>query len=258
MPTYDSYNNPTVGELADKQTKGAFLSKVFGMMFILLLITTLVAGGVGYGAQFLMVEAANAGNDELAAQIFFGLIATLGISLIVLIVMSFVLPITFIRGKHNIIVPLIIYVVVMGLLLSSFTIIFDWVILVEAFGITALIFGIMAFLGYISKGRLAGIGVILLGLALGAMMLSLMNWIMILVGGIKAENVTISWIVSLLVFAFLMFITLYDVHRITRIAENGATNNNNLVHYCAYILYSDFISILIRVVYYLAVFTRRR
>ena len=258
MPTYDSYNNPTVGELADKQTKGAFLSKVFGMMFILLLITTLVAGGVGYGAQFLMVEAANAGNDELAAQIFFGLIATLGISLIVLIVMSFVLPITFIRGKHNIIVPLIIYVVVMGLLLSSFTIIFDWVILVEAFGITALIFGIMAFLGYISKGRLAGIGFILLGLLIGALALSLVNYLMIAIGGVQQQNVTISWVVSLLIFGFLMLVTLYDVNRIKRIAENGMGTNNNLVYYCAYILFSDFIAILIRVIYYLAIFTRRK
>ena len=126
------------------------------------------------------------------------------------------------------------------------------------FGITTLIFGLMAFLGYVSKGRLAGVGFILLGLAIGAGVLCLVNWLMILIGGIRPENVMLSYIVSLIVFAFLMLVTLYDVNRIKRIAESGAGTNNNLVYYCAFILFTDFISILIRVIYYLAIFTRRR
>ena len=227
-------------------------------MFICLLITTVVAAGLGYGAQFFLNQAITADNVELATNIVYGLIGTLIVSAIALIVMSFVLPITFIRGRHNILVPLIIYVVLMGVLLSSFTFLIDWVILVEAFGITTLIFGTMAFLGYISKGRLAGIGFILLGLLIGAAVLSLVNWLMIIIGGIKQENVMLSWIVSLIVFAFLMLVTLYDVNRIKKIAETGAQQDNNLTYYCAYILYSDFIAILIRVVYYLAIFAGKR
>ena len=260
MSTFNSYDNnaQVVYDFSNKQTKGAFLTKVFGTMFICLLITTVVAAGLGYGAQFFLNQAITADNVELATNIVYGLIGTLIVSAIALIVMSFVLPITFIRGRHNILVPLIIYVVLMGVLLSSFTFLFDWVILVEAFGITTLIFGTMAFLGYISKGRLAGIGFILLGLLIGAIALSLVNYLMIAFGGIKEENVTISWVVSLLIFGFLMLVTLYDVNRIKRIAESGAGTNNNLTYYCAYILFSDFIAILIRVVYYLAIFTRRR
>ena len=68
----------------------------------------------------------------------------------------------------------------------------------------------------------------------------------------------ISWIVSLLVFAFLMLITLYDVYRIKKIAENGAQQDNNLINYCAYILYSDYIAILIRVIYFLMLITGKR
>ena len=68
----------------------------------------------------------------------------------------------------------------------------------------------------------------------------------------------LSWIVSLIVFAFLMLVTLYDVNRIKKIAETGAQQDNNLTYYCAYILYSDFIAILIRVVYYLAIFAGKR
>lgn len=269
MPTFDSFNSQNnekqtqvVYDFSDKQSKGAFLTKVFGMMAILLLITTAVAAGLGYGIQALITHTPGydptAPLDTLPANILLVFLVTVLVSAVGLIVMSFVLPIVFARGKHNIIVPLIIYVVLMGILLSLFTFMFDWIILVEAFGITTLIFGLMAFLGYVSKGKLTGIGFILLGLAIGAGVLSLTNWLMIIIGGIRPENVMLSWIVSLIVFAFLMLVTLYDVYRIKKIAENGSKQDNNLTYYCAFILYSDFIALLIRVVYFLAFIMGKR
>ena len=256
MSLYHQNDSQVIYDFSNKQTKGAFLTKVFGMMFICLLITTVVAAGFGYGFQHLLNTTAVDGvyNEKL----LIGLFVTLGISIVALLVMSFVLPITFARGRHNIFVPLMIYVVLMGIMLSTFTFIFDWVILVESFGITSLIFGVMALLGYISKGRLAGIGTILIGLLIGAVGLSLVNWMMILFRQVSETNIRLSWIVSLLIFAFLMLVTLYDVHRIKRIAEAGAGNDNNLTYYCAYILFSDFIAILIRVIYYVAMISGRR
>ena len=258
MSSYNSYNDNSqvVYDFSNKLTKGQFLSKVFGMMFVCLLITTVVAAGVGIGFQTWLTNTM-VGN-EYDANVLTTLLGTLIVSAIALLIMSFVLPITFIRGRHNIIIPLMIYVVLMGIMLSAFVFLMDWVILVEAFGITALIFGVMGLLGYVSKGRLAGIGMILMGLLIGAGLLSLMNWIMILIGGVKEGNVMISWIVSLMIFAFLMFVTLYDVNRIRRIAETGAQQDNNLINYCAFILYSDFIAILIRVIYFLSIVSRRR
>lgn len=269
MPTFDSFNNQNqethsqvVYDFSDKQSKGAFLTKVFGLMALLLLITTAVAAGLGYGIQALITHTPGydptAPLDTLPANILLVFLATVLVSAVGLIVMSFVLPIVFARGKHNILVPLIIYVVLMGILLSLFTFMFDWIILVEAFGITTLIFGLMAFLGYVSKGKLTGIGFILLGLAIGAGVLSLTNWLMIIIGGIRPENIMLSWIVSLIVFAFLMLVTLYDVYRIKKIAENGSKQDNNLTYYCAFILYSDFIALLIRVVYFLALIMGKR
>ena len=269
MPTFDSFNNQNnetqtqvVYDFSDKQSKGVFLTRVFGIMALCLLITTVVAAGLGYGVQALILNTPSydptAPLDTLPTNILTVFLITVLVSAVGLIVMSFVLPIVFARGKHNIIVPLMIYVTLMGILLSLFTFLFDWIILVEAFGITTLIFGLMAFLGYISKGKLAGIGFILLGLIVGAAVLSLVNWLMIIVGGIKQENIMLSWIVSLIVFAFLMLVTLYDVYRIKKIAENGSKQDNNLVYYCAFILYSDFIALLIRVVYFLALIMGKR
>lgn len=265
MPTFNSFNNNQQQEViqeydfTNKQTKGLFLTKVFGMMFLCLLITTVVAAGLGYGFQALLIQSVNNGAAiDFNNNLVLGMIGMLIVSAIALLVMSFVLPITFIRGKHNILVPLIIYVVLMGILLSSFTWMFEPLILVEGFGITALIFGVMALLGYLSKGKVAGLGVVMLGLLIGAGLLALFNFLSILFGGISETNVTISWIVSFAIFAFLMFLTMWDVARISQIAERGMNSGNNLVYYCAYILYSDFISILIRVIYYLAIITNRK
>lgn len=252
----DKYNNEHQYDFVDKQARGVFLAKVFGVMFICLLITTVVAAGLGYGFMYFLVKTATTDSNGYLiydTNLLYTMIGVLIVSAIALLIMSFVLPIMFARGKHNIIVPLIIYVVLMGVLLSSLTWAFEPIILVEGFGVTALIFGIMALLGYVSKGRLAGLWVVMLGLIIGAGILSLFNFLSILFGGISEANVTISWIVSLAVFAFLMLMTMWDVHRITQIAGNGSNSGNNLVYYCAYILYSDFISMLIRVIYYIAI-----
>ena len=265
MPTFSSFDkeNKVVTQeydFSDKQSKGTFLTKVFGMMFLCLLITTVVAAGFGYGFQYLLVKTAtnDGGNLVFNQDLVMGLIIGLIITIIALLIMSFVLPITFMRGKHNILVPLIIYVVLMGIMLSTFTFLVEPIILVESFGITSAIFGVMALLGYLSKGKLAGIGVILLGLLIGAGLLALINFLMILIGGISQTSVTLSWIISFLIFGFLMLMTMWDVARINAIAAKGCESGNNLVYYCAYILYSDFIAILIRVIYYMAIIFRKR
>lgn len=270
MPTFDSFNGKENNkqtmtienvDLSVQETKGTLLTRVFKVMFLCLLLTTVIAAGVGYGFQYLLFSTAvfDESGELLAINenLLTGMVVTLIASVVALLIMSFVLPITFARGKHNILVPLIIYVVIMGVLLSSFTMLFDWVILVESFGITALVFGAMALLGYLSRGRMAGIGVILLGLLIGIVVLSLVNFLMIIIGGVKQENVMISWIVSLAVFALILFVTMWDVGRIALIAKNSY-GDNNLVYYCAFILYSDFIAILVRVIYYLALITGRR
>ena len=119
MSTFKQSDTQVVYDFSDKQSKGAFLTKVFGMMFLCLLITTVVAAGLGFGSQFFLDQAIKAGNEELATNIVYALVGTLIVSVIALLVMSFVLPITFIRRRHNILVPLMIYVVLMGIMLST-------------------------------------------------------------------------------------------------------------------------------------------
>ena len=122
------------------------------------------------------------------------------------------------------------------------------------FGITAVIFGLLSLIALLSKGRLNGIAIVAIGLVSGAMLISLFLWILMLF----VDVTWLFWVVSLAVFAGMMLITIWDVARIKRIAEEGAMSNN-LSLYCAYILYNDFIYIFLRVLrLLLVVFARTK
>ena len=76
MPTFSSFDDENkqntgaqVVDFTDKQAKGTFLTKVFGMMFLCLLITTAVAAGLGYGFMYLLVKTATDGVYNLSYQL---------------------------------------------------------------------------------------------------------------------------------------------------------------------------------------------
>ena len=89
-----------------------------------------------------------------------------------------------------------------------------------------------------------------IGFFLGAGILSLIGFVLALTGALGAY-MHLYWIISLLAFAAMMFITIWDMWRIKQIAEQGAMNDN-LALYCAFNLYVDFIYILIRILSLLA------
>ena len=167
-----------------------------------------------------------------------------------------IINVVVLRGKHSILVPGIIYAVLVGVLFSMLTIVVDWRIIGMAFGITAFAFLIMSLIAFISKGSLAPLWIVIIGLAIGVGVLSLFNWIVMLMTG-SVFN-ALYWIVTFGIFALVIFITIFDLWRIKKIAENGAMSNN-LALYCAFVMYTDFINVFIRILYFLLIiFGRRR
>ena len=221
-------------------------AKVFFYMFIGLAITTAVSFGVGY---IFILAAKNGATAQTLTNAYYGVMIS---SAIAVIILSFVITFITLRGKHSILVPAIIYCVLMGVLLSSFTILLEgnyW-LLGMAFGITAGIFLLMTLIAVLSKGNMSPLLMLGMGLFLGAGILALVNWIV--------GSSTIYWIVSFALFAAMMFITIFDIWNIKKICEKGAMSNN-LALYCAFTLYVDFIYILIRVLYFLIlIFGSRR
>ena len=87
------------------------LAKVFGYMFIGLLITSVIALGLGYLFNYLIVLFKD--SPENTEKLLIGMIAGLIVCAIALIVMSFVVPIVAMKNKHSVLVPSIIYTILM-------------------------------------------------------------------------------------------------------------------------------------------------
>ena len=225
------------------------IAKVFGYMFFGLLITAAIALGLGAYFGMVLFKDTTDMDAKLAAANAIILIVLLIISGIAILVLSFVVPIVAIKGRRSVLVPAILYSVFMGIFLSSLTIFIDWSILGVTFGITALVFGLMALIALLSKSRLNGLAIAAIGLFVGAGILSLTLWILMLFGVFSGY---LYWIIALMTFAAVMFITIWDMARIKHIAEKGEMTKNVSL-YCAYILYNDFIVIFLKILRFVLV-----
>lgn len=224
------------------------IAKVFFYMFAGLLITALVAFGVGAIVYYNVVVL----ESENMTTIYLGMVIGAAIALIIdMIVINVVL----LKGKHSILVPGIIYAVLVGIMFSMLTIVIDWRLIGMAFGITAVSFALMGLIAFLTKGNLSPILIIIMGLAIGAGLLALFNWIYALATGTVIE--TIWWVLQFAILALVMFVSLFDMWRIKKIAEAGAMNNN-IALYCAFTIYTDFINVFIRILYFLVLIFGRR
>ena len=148
------------------------------------------------------------------------------------------------------------YSIVMGVLIAPVCIVFDfWTILI-ALGTTVFAFATMALIAWTTKRNLSGIAVVAFGLMIGALLLSLLNFIFYLIApGIY--QITYA-LVSGLFFVAIILITIFDLNRVKNIAMNGDVTRN-LAFLCALNLYVDFIYIFLRILRFVAlIFGNRR
>lgn len=116
-----------------------------------------------------------------------------------------------------------------------------------AFVGTALLFGVLAFIGYKTDKDLSNWRTILLGALITGLILTIFN---IFIGSTVLE--TILDLVMLLVFFGL---TIYDTNKIKIMHEQGFCDEEKLYVYGAMELYLDFINIFLRI---LSLFGKRR
>ncbi len=220
-----------------------FIGKTFLYMFIALLIT--IAVSIGVGLLFTNLFTTSYTDDQFVGN-FGAYLILLIVSAIGLLGVGFWFNIAAIRGKHSLWAPFIIYSVLMGTLLSFFTIFISWDVLAIAFGITTVAFGSMALIGLLSKRDLSFLAIVAMGLGIGVLVLALTNILFYFV-----VPVLFAWnyvLIQGLVLILVMIITIIDTWRVKKIAERGEANEN-LALYCAFNLYIDFIQLLIRVIY---------
>ena len=228
---------------------GLSLVRIYLYMFAGLLITA----GISVGLGLLFTNIFNGADLEAMNNAAVAYLVILVVSAISVLVLSVLLNVFLYKGK-SLWVPSILYVVSMGVLLSAFTIVIEWSVLGLAFGITAGTFGLMALIAFLSKGNLSGLAVAGLGLLFGAMILSVVNIILYFATGGAWTMLYI--VISFILLAAMMLITIFDMWRIKKICEKGEMTPN-LELYCAFTLYVDFVYILIRIIYIILLSKRR-
>ena len=224
---------------------GIAVARVFGYLGVALLITAGISLGLGVLFYNLFGSGEAVAESAATTYIIIMIISAIGV-LVSSILVNFVAA----RGKMPVLVPGLIYVVCMGVLLSTFTIFIDWRVLGIAFGITAGTFLIMALIALLSKGNMNGLAIVGIGLLVGSLILGLTNWLLAFL--LPEVWTWLMWIITFVTFGAMILITIFDIWRIKKIAEQGEMSTN-LELYLAFQLYVDFIYIFIRVLYFVLI-----
>lgn len=249
MATYN-FNSSTPGatpNVGERTTQRSLLSKTFLYMFGFLMITVAVSIGVSLIFQNCGLSTEGVITEEVARAYLITMITASVTQVILTIVIVF----TSLRAGKAKVIPIILYAICMGVLISSFALYLNWWTLAATFGIAALAFGGMALIGVTSK-RASGMGMVGFGLLFGVLMVSLFNiiFVLLLPGVWLIQNI----ITSIILVIAIMLITAYDVYNIKQISMRCQADNN-LALYLAFNLYLDFIIILIHLLRLVAIFS---
>lgn len=208
------------------ETKTYSIAKVFGYMFLALMITA----SVSFGLYYLLLNNALNPNMYLVMMV---------ISSISVMVLSIYCQIALTRGKiKGGFISYVLFSIMMGVLLSSIFILYDMSTIGYAFICTGGSFGIMALYGYFTKKQTATLGMFGIGFLFGVVCLSLINFFL--------RSDLIFWIITYVGLAIMLGITAWDINRTKKLADNGMLSGNIAI-YMALDLYTDFIYIFIRI-----------
>lgn len=207
-------------------------NKIYSKVFMWLFVGLLITFGVGYGLQVLLVN-----NAELMSKFINN--TTLWIFIIAELVIALVLSLGIKKLNPTLTKLLyIIYSIISGVAFSGIFLVFKMSSIIIVFAVTAVIFGLFAFIGSKLNINLAKFGTYLLIALLGIIIVSIIN---IFIGS-NTLTLIIS-IVSILVFTLYIG---YDIKIIKELANDSEINEENIAIYGAFQLYLDFINIFIR------------
>jgi len=249
---FNNSNQKQVNQVSVSSSK--FIGKVFLFTFIALAITAAVCTIIGFvfSSAIQTIDYENFVIDTEKFKPYIYLLIGAVVAYIPLII--WIMLVSF-RGKGRMDIPFVLYAIVMGVFVSAFTMFVPFQVIAISFGITCVVFGVLALIGLTSKKDLSFLGLVALGIFFGAILVSLFNviWSLFLPG-----FQSLYWVVSFAIFGAMMLITIFDVWRVKKIAQRGE-QTNNVALFCAFNLYVDFIYIFIRVLSFVAsIYGRRR
>ncbi len=230
---------------------GRAMARVCGYMTIALAITTAVA--IGLAALMYYIIFGNRTIDQVVAAFntgafdgaIIGYLVVFSISAIVILIMSFAMPFLMNSEKRSAWPPFIIYSIFMGGMLSCLVLLCDIATLGQALGISFGAFLVMFLIGRFSKVNLNPLGLVAIGLFFVVLMVGLFAGLFYWMN--PAGFRVMDLVINIIICGLMMIITAVDAYNIKKLLERGQSNRNVLL-FCAYCLYSDFITLLIRVI----------
>lgn len=213
-----------------------FIGAVFLYMFLALLITGVVAVGLGFLFEKLFFTT-DPGTFNKAYAI------TLIVSLVLYIPTMIWVQISAIRNSKAMVPAYVIYAITMGVFISTFTNFIPFYEIAIAFGGTCLAFGLMTLIAWFSKRNVGKLAIIGSGLLFGSLMLISINLILSLFGVVIEP---LLWAIQFIMLIAVILITIFDLRNVKEIADRGGAGTN-VALLCALSLYVDFIYIFIRI-----------
>lgn len=200
------------------------MSKVFGWMFIGLLVTFLTGYVVSLNPTMLM--------NIMSST-----------TLLIIIIIEFGLVI-FLSARIHKMKPMtaklsfLIYAFVSGLTFSSVFIVYQMNSIMFVFLITSVIFGVFALIGATTKIDLTKMGTYFMMAFIGVLVCLIINMFL--------NNSTFDLILSIVIVIIFIGFTAYDVQKIIRLGNMNALPEDNLAIYGALELYLDFINLFLQ------------
>lgn len=228
-----NYNSENYGprtfeeEYATIKGMNTFISKVFGWMFIGLLITAGIAWYVAGSYNLVYTIVTN-------SFLFYGLM--IGELILVAVLSARITRLRFATAMGL----FLFYAALNGVTLSVIFLAFTGESIVSAFGITAITFGIMCVYGYVTKADLTRFRSILFMGLIGLVVLSLINMFL--------RSSGMEWFISLLSLFVFLGLTAYDMQKLKGYyfgTEGDVALRGNLGIMGALSLYLDFINLFL-------------
>lgn len=233
------YNNVYSGSYSTSSVNEDIKSQIIMRSFIVMLVSLLVTG---------IVSVIVAGNETL----FNNMILNDSFYIWFLAEIGVVIGAQYAIRKRNITLAGVLYFAYAAMNGITFSVIF-YVFQLESIEsvlfITALLFGMMAAIGYVTKKDLSSVGSIGMMLLLGVILVSIVNMLILHSSGL---DLFMDYVV---VFIF-VGLTAYDTQKMKRVAATASESEINvLALYCGFELYLDFLNLFIRL---LSIMGKRR
>ncbi len=213
-------------------TENKLLGKTFFWMFLGILGSAIVAWYTYSSGLFL----------QLAMKGTFGIV--LIIELVVVLLFKYLF-----KKLPPVVVGILyfIYSMVNGITLSAIFYLYELNSIIYLFGISALIFAALAFIGYKTEANLTSWRPYITVFLIAGIVMSLVN--------IFLKNSMFDLIIDWFILALFCGVTIYDLNKVKMLESEIEAGDEKIHIYCAMQLYLDFVNIFIRI---LSIFGKRK